>query len=376
METCGPATGSALLRDFRSAQAAGRAGIVPARADANDRVWLLWERFCHDLHADPWLSNIADPVMLLQVFSERYRTGIIAPSGKPVRSRTVEAALRAVGQTFAKLGAPDPRLSASGKLEFRLQRQLRGYARQDPAPSRVKPIPVQVLRHAMQLAHQRADVASTAVADIIATNFFFLFRPGEATASTADTVPFRLQDVHFFVGIRRVPAVQAKLQDLLKATFVTFTFTDQKNSVRGEVLGLGPSGDPLLCPVKAAARRVRHLLANKAAPTTLFCTYYEHGRAAVVTPTAITNALRASVQALGPTLGFSPAEVSARSLRASGAMALLCARVDPDTIRLLGRWKSDTMYRYLTVQAEPIMRGYASRMLQSGTYTLLPGNTR
>ena len=46
-----------------------------------------------------------------------------------------------------------------------------------------------------------------------------------------------------------------------------------------------------------------------------------------------------------------PADVSARSLRAAGAMALLCADVDSDRIRLLGRWQSDQMFRYLHVQA-------------------------
>ena len=53
-------------------------------------------------------------------------------------------------------------------------------------------------------------------------------------------------------------------------------------------------------------------------------------------------------------------------------MALLCAHVDSDTIRLLGRWQSDAMLRYLTVQAQPVMRDFARRMVQAGNYTLLP----
>jgi hypothetical protein len=34
-------------------------------------------------------------------------------------------------------------------------------------------------------------------------------------------------------------------------------------------------------------------------------------------------------------------------------MALLCANIDPSSIQLLGRWKSDTMIRYLRVFANP-----------------------
>ena len=53
-------------------------------------------------------------------------------------------------------------------------------------------------------------------------------------------------------------------------------------------------------------------------------------------------------------------------------MALMCAHVDTDTIRLIGRWRSDEMLCYLHVQVEPIMRNFAKKMLQSGAFTLLP----
>jgi hypothetical protein len=53
-------------------------------------------------------------------------------------------------------------------------------------------------------------------------------------------------------------------------------------------------------------------------------------------------------------------------------MAMLCARIDPLTIQLLGRWRSDAMLRYLHVQAAPLINDIASRMLQGGQYQLLP----
>ena len=53
-------------------------------------------------------------------------------------------------------------------------------------------------------------------------------------------------------------------------------------------------------------------------------------------------------------------------------MALLCAHVDTDIIRLVGRWRSDEMLRYLHVQAEPVMRQFANLMVIGGNYTLLP----
>jgi hypothetical protein len=56
-------------------------------------------------------------------------------------------------------------------------------------------------------------------------------------------------------------------------------------------------------------------------------------------------------------------------------MALLCAQVDSDILRLLGRWRSDEMLRYLHIQAEPVMRDFSRRMLIGGAFTLLPNQT-
>ena len=75
-----------------------------------------------------WLMSIGDHLARLRIYASRYRVGAIAPSGSPVKARTVEAALRAVGQTFTALGYRDPRLQDTGKMDFRLHRQLQAYS--------------------------------------------------------------------------------------------------------------------------------------------------------------------------------------------------------------------------------------------------------
>ena len=80
----------------------------------------------------------------------------------------------------------------------------------------------------------------------------------------------------------------------------------------------------------------------------------------------------AAARYLGPELGFLPEDVTARCLRASGANALLCAKVDTDVIRLLGRWRSDEMLRYLHCQATPVMQDFSRKMLSGGVFTLIP----
>lgn len=362
----------AFHHDYRLAQEKVQAGVVSSRSSAANSHWDIWSTFCLTLTVDPLLSSVLDPVVLLQVFAQRYRTGQIAPRGQPVRSRTVEDAVRSIGQTFSSMGTIDPRLTRQGKIDFRLQRQLAAYTKEDPPPNRVKPVPVSVIQHVAYAAHASHEDGNLAIADMISLAFFFLLRPGEYTGTNSDTSPFRFCDVQLFVGGRRLQLQTATEVEIQSATFATLTFTTQKNGVRGEVIGLSRSGNLQLCPVLSTIRRILHLRRHNAAENTPLASYYTQGRWRKVSPSDITAALRVAVVILGPALGFLPTDISARSLRASGAMALLCAQVDSDVIRLLGRWRSDEMLRYLHIQAEPVMRDFASRMLTHGNFVLTP----
>ena len=88
--------------------------------------------------------------------------------------------------------------------------------------------------------------------------------------------------------------------------------------------------------------------------------------------TNITAAIQAVARAAGPTIGFTPQDVSALSLQVSGAMALLMERVDPDMIQIIGRWLSDTMLRYLHTASKSFTDCLTVRMFQYGGYTLIP----
>jgi hypothetical protein len=219
------------------------------------------------------------------------------------------------------------------------------------------------------VANQDPDVQ--AIADIITVGFFFLWRPGEATGEEGDH-PFLFQDITFHIGDRKVPAPTSTEHDRDNATLVSYTFTNQKNGVRGEIVAHGRSGHPRLCPIWAKARHTAHLQANGIRPDRPFNTYVKNGKALRVKSSDITSMLRQAVRSLGPHLGgLTEKEISAKSLRPSGAMALFCARVDPCTIQIIGRWQSGTMLRYLHLQAEPIMRGFANMMVTSGNYQYL-----
>ena len=89
----------------------------------------------------------------------------------------------------------------------------------------------------------------------------------------------------------------------------------------------------------------------------------------------ITSQLKATVKLIAGThLGFTHKDVSAQSLWAAGAMALLCSGVDNDIIGIIVSWRIDKMMRFIHVQAEPIMRNYSKLMISHGNYNLLPHN--
>ncbi len=319
--------------------------------------------------------SIDDPMPLLQIYAARYRVGAIAPSRSPVKARTVEAALRAVGQTFSALGYRDPRLQDSGKIDFRLHRQLQAYNKADPPPHRVKPVPLQVIQQAVRFCNISNVPHFHAIGHMLILGFFFLLQPGEyAKTENEEATPFRLCDVHLLRGTVRLNVMLCPEADLHSATFVALEFTNQKNGVRGELVGLGRSGHPILCPVLAMIQRIRHFRLHRAPQRLPLYSYHNGAQWHHITTATLTQHLRWATSALAATTGISPEDISIRSLRSSGAMALLCANVDPDKIRLLGRWRSDEMLRYLHVQAIPLVTPMASLMVRHGHFHFIPNH--
>jgi hypothetical protein len=364
-------------RDLRFAEEAAQSGVVPSRNAASRKDWAVWTSFCVSIHQDALLSHVTNKISVLQVFAHRVRIGTLArnPGHKPVRSRTVEEYLRSVGQGFTSVGAPDPRHQVGTRLlDFRLYRQLRCYAKEDPPPSRVKPLPLAILHNVRQMAALHGDEISLAVSDLGFMAFFWLLRPGEY-CSSSESHPFRLCDVQLFIGNDRLNPLTCDLADLDRVTFVTLTFTTQKNGVRGEIIGHARSSHLYACPVVSVINRVRYLRLQGAPSEAPLCAVRHATTAAwcTVSSRLVTETIRTSATILGPQLGFNPEDVSARSCRAGGAMALLCGRVDTSIIQLVGRWRSDVMLRYLHLQAGALMSKLSTTMLQAGAFHLTPG---
>ena len=116
----------------------------------------------------------------------------------------------------------------TGKIDFRIGRQLRTYKKADPVPSRVKLVPItiviQCLVHtfATPVLSHRQVLANI----MICLGFYFCLHPGEYTGTTSDDHPCLLDDVVFHLHHRRLVNVTASDAEIEAATSVFLTFTE------------------------------------------------------------------------------------------------------------------------------------------------------
>ena len=172
--------------------------------------------------------------------------------------------------------------------------------------------------------------------------------------AASDSPPLRLCEVKLAIGQTPLNPTTCFYHDLHAVTRSSLVFATQKNRERGEEITHGRSGHSIACPTATLLRRILHLRLNAAPPHTPLSHIYHLGQWVSIPSTLIMARLRTAAAAL-PHLGFPPSGVTARSLRSGGAMALLCGRVDRDVIKLVGRWRSDAMFRYLHAQAVPLV---------------------
>jgi hypothetical protein len=328
-----------LCRALGSVTTAMQSGVSRGRQHSAAVYERIWNQFCQQYELDPDFTSTPDPIPWLQVFADGVRTGRHSASGHCVRSGTVADAICFVSQAYTLLGKRDPRWATdTNTIDLRLSRQIKGYAKDDAPPSRVKPIPLPILREATSLAQRAGDPTSLATIDMLWIAFFFLLRPGEYTRPSEYSHPFRIQDVQLWQESMAVDLLTCPLVQLQTCTFVSLTFAEQKNGNRGDAIGHGRSGDPFACPVLAVARRLQYLRTLQAPPSTFLCAVGPTFQP--VRPIQITTLLHAAVLSNPIPSGITPTDINAKSLRATGAMSLLNRNVNIDNLRLLGRWKS------------------------------------
>ena len=337
-------------------------GLSPSRVRGAASTWRMWTKFCADMGHDPGLSDFQDPAPVLHLFGHRVRDGRHAPMGKPVSARHAEDATRQVAQAFSMVGAPDPRLNpVTGKMDARLTRVFHGWKRSSGPAKRRKPTPRAVLDASSRHAERFPTRQYQLLRDLMWLGFFFLLRPGEYLRTTNGKTPLTLGDVLFKCDGREYVATDIPYHALGRVSSAGIRFQMQKNGVSGDVLLHGTTGDTIACPKNVLVRIVRHLREHGATADTPLYTFWDDSG---IKRNAADRNLAAFLRLGAASLNLD-CETTAGSLRATGASALLAANTPIPLIKLMGRWRSDEVFRYLHLQTESLTASYASNMLQA-----------
>ena len=363
---------------------AAQSVVAPSTRRKRNKYFDVWREYADEYRFDCLFIDVdrSHQLNCLCIFANCVRRGHYAHNGQPVVAHTVEEALRGVAQGFTVMDFPDPRYIPGSRkdLEPQLSTLYARYKKEDPAATRVWPVTlrvIQALRAALEAAPGFSDREIAALVDLAIIAFWFLCRPGEYCKSTSSDkdagVAFNLQDVTFYDSAKQpVDPKTTSLNDEKRVHYVTLCFSEQKNAVKGETIGHGRSGDAFYCPVLALWRRVHHLHKHNAPDNTPLYTSYRDSTAnttSEITSGRMTTALRLAAKTTVEATGIDPKRIESRSLRSGGATAMLCANIDPTTIQLIGRWRSDSMLLYLRAQAMEFTAPFAKQMLHHGSYT-------
>ena len=206
--------------------------------------------------------------------------------------------------------------------------------------------------------------------------FFFAMRSCEYLKTTGErrTQSLRLRNLVFRRKNKIVPHDDPHL-DL--ADTVTVTFEYQKRDLRDDAVTQSRSGDPLLCPVRAAAAVVQRLRQMGAKPTTFIYKYKnEKGRWRDLKSKTALTFLRDFIDTVDEAYGLPSKDIGLHSIRASGAMAMYLNGVPVYTIMLLGHWSSDAFLRYIRKQVTEFSNNVSRKMVKNPVYHHVPDANR
>jgi hypothetical protein len=138
---------------------------------------------------------------------------------------------------------------------------------------------------------------------------------------------FFMQDISLYIDARCLNTMLASHAELEASTYVTYTFTTQNNGKRGDNIIHICSGNALCC-VRATIRRLKYVRLHGAKSTAPIASYYHGSRCIVVKARDVTDTMQSDMTAKVHQIDVHANEIRTRSLRAGGAMALLCGKVD------------------------------------------------
>jgi hypothetical protein len=319
--------------------------------------------------------------------------------GVRVKEQAVRRALFAVSERIAAdRGGGDVRKWERGDVVCApsLTRLMKAMGGQDAPVNHHPPCPVELILE-MTRARPRKEVWNTAtpasdrVEDLMEFGFLMCCRGGEYACTGRErkvwlkegqTETIQFGGFVFHAGGKVVyqdgvwdPTVdvrnEERLYEMIQSGSMTLPW--QKNGVRDQVVAIARATDDEgrgyeICPLKAAIRIVLSGTRDGMRAGEAIYSVKEGGVKKAVTVEAVQAKLRAMAAAArfaapGKATGKEKL-LSVHSLRSGGAMFYFCANVDTEFIRILGRWKSDAIFSYLSARFPDVMADRVNKAMK------------
>jgi hypothetical protein len=129
-------------------------------------------------------------------------------------------------------------------------------------------------------------------------------------------------------------------------TSVYYKFMTQKNDTEDEKILQGISCDRRYCPNRATVQKIKYNRTKKSKPLVHVSSYSLSNRRTVINVKDTNGTLRYYVAMNYQCTGIRTYKISARSLRAGGAMVMMCIKIELNNIWMMCRWHSNALMRY------------------------------
>jgi hypothetical protein len=311
-------------------------------------------------------------VLILSGYAHHVRNNKFGHTKKErLQGSTVSTAISDVVQTFRSNLRSDPTLDRTNQKAILIRRQIKAYRDSDPARQSQACLPLIVWQ---KINKDRSSDLHSALGHLITGALFFAMRSCEySNTRSADgprkTKILTCENIQFFSNYdKRLVVIphSAPIERLANTDCVTIRFVAQKNN-DNFIRVTQYRSEKELCPVIAWAHTVKRVMGYpKALPSDTVNTFLikEKGRRVRLTATQIRSHIKLAVTQIGTReLGVNLNRVGTHSLRTSCAMLLYLAKVRTETIKLLGRWKSDAFLLYIRRQVQEFAEGLSAGML-------------
>ena len=258
---------------------------------------------------------------------------------------TIHRALKNISSHFENEGHPDPVRNTGGKLNPKIDKLLKAYKLEDPAPKRQPPLPLTFFK---QFLEMKSTPLVEAISQLFCGGLFFGMRSCEYSQPDEEnprTELLTVDDVKFYDEDGNEMKSNRK-----NAAYVKITFRNQKNSKKMESqIRLRSSTNSKLCLVRIWASVIDRILSyDNTSGKTKVNTVIVDGLKTSIRSSTVQLHVKTTVTIIGKdALKVKASEIGTHTLRTSFATMLWLKKTDPKEIMILGRWLSNAFMKYI-----------------------------